>query len=118
MLDRLRSTRASMPAGGGTFALPHWPMAVVLRVLVVMGLFAIATVHLNLYVGESYDRIPTIGWLFLLTVVTAFVFAVALALRPHPLLALATASFAMSVLGGYLLTLFLPGGLFSFKEPG
>lgn len=88
------------------------------RAVVVVGLLVVGAVHLNLYAGEGYNHIPTIGWLFLLTVITAFVLAGASALSSHLLIGLAAASFAASVLGGYLLTLLLPAGLFSFKEPG
>ncbi|MHB8438201.1 MAG: hypothetical protein ACYDD4_03455 [Acidimicrobiales bacterium] len=83
-----------------------------------MGLLVIGAVHLNLYAGEGYSHIPTIGWLFLLTVITAFVLAAGSSLSSHALVGLSSAGFALSVLGGYLLTLFLPAGLFSFKEPG
>lgn len=89
-----------------------------LRWAAVGGLLVIGAVHLNLYAGESYDRIPTIGWLFLLTVVSAWALAAVMAVRPHLLTALLSAGFALSVLGGYVLTLLLPAGLFSFKEPG
>lgn len=96
--------------------MPH--TATVFRVIVVLGLLVIAGVHLNLYARESYNQIPTISWLFLLTVIVAFTLALVMGLKPHPLPALVSAGFAFGVLGGYLLTLFLPDGLFLFKEPG
>lgn len=75
-------------------------------------------VHLYLYAGEQYHEIPTVGPLFIMTGVVAAVFAVAVVVVRRPLLDLAAAGFALSVLGGYLLTLYLPNGLFLFKEPG
>jgi hypothetical protein len=90
-----------------------WPRVVGAVLLVV-----IALVHLNLYLREYYRQIPTVGWLFLLTVISAVALAAALFVRPGPVTALAASGFALSVLGGYLLTLWLPNGLFQFKEPG
>jgi hypothetical protein len=90
----------------------------VARAIVVAGLLVVGAVHLDLYAAEGYRRIPTIGWLFLLTVITSFGLAAANALSSHVLGRLASAAFVLSVLGGYLLTLLLPAGLFSFKEPG
>jgi hypothetical protein len=90
----------------------------VARGSVVVGLVVVAVVHLNLYLGEGYRHIPTIGWLFLLTVVSAFGLALATAVSSRPVLELAAAGLALGVLGGYVLTLALPMGLFSFREPG
>jgi hypothetical protein len=87
-------------------------------VVVVAGLLTTAAIHLNLYAGEDYDRIPTSGWLFLLTVITAFVLAVAVSLIPHPVVGLAVTGFSLGVLGGYVLSLLLPNGIFLFMEPG
>ncbi len=81
-------------------------------------LVVIAAVHLNLYAREDYDKIPTIDWLFLLTVVTSLALAVGLFVRPGWLTEISSALFVLSVLGGYLLTLYLPHGMFGFKEPG
>lgn len=77
-----------------------------------------AVVHLNLYTREQYHDIPTIGWLFLLTVISAALLAVGLVAVPGRLVDRSASLFAVSVLGGYLLTLLLPHGLFAFKEPG
>lgn len=80
-------------------------------------LAATAGIHLDLYL-TGYRSIPTIGWLFLLQVISAFALAVAnLALWPQALSRLAAAGgalFALSTLGGYLLSIWV--GLFGFRE--
>jgi hypothetical protein len=81
-------------------------------------LLVVAAVHLNLYAREDYDKIPTIGLLFLLTVISGVSLAVAVVLKPVGLIRASTGLFALSVLGGYVLSLTLPNGLFGFKEPG
>lgn len=80
-------------------------------------LAVVGAIHLNLYAGEDYREIPTIGRLFLVTVVTAFVLAVVVAGWPALWSWTLAGGFSLGVLGGYLLTLFLPDGLFGFKEP-
>jgi predicted lipoprotein with Yx(FWY)xxD motif len=59
-------------------------------------LIASAAIHLDLYL-TGYRSIPTIGWLFLLQVIAAFILAVAAA-----------------TLGGYILSVWM--GLFGYKE--
>jgi hypothetical protein len=81
-------------------------------------LIVVAAVHLNLYFRDDYDKIPVIGLLFLLTAISGVLLAVAVALKPVGLVHASTGLFALGVLGGYVLTLTLPDGLFSFKEPG
>ena len=81
-------------------------------------LLVVAAVHLNLYAREDYDKIPTIGLLFLLTVISGVLLAVAVVVKPVGLVLASVGLFALSVLGGYVLSLTLPNGLFSFKEPG
>lgn len=81
-------------------------------------LFVVTAIHLNLYLREDYNKIPTIGWLFLLTAVSGVVLAVGVLVRPRALTEAVAGLFAIGVLGAYLLTLLLPNGLFSFKEPG
>ena len=76
-------------------------------------LVASGAIHLDLYV-TGYRTIPTIGWLFLLQVIAAFALAAAIALTASPLAAAAGAGFAISTLGGYLLSLWV--GLFGFTE--
>jgi predicted lipoprotein with Yx(FWY)xxD motif len=76
-------------------------------------LVASGAIHLDLYL-TGYRTIPTIGWLFLLQVIAAFALAVAIPLTGNWLAAAAGAGFAVSVLGGYLLSLWF--GLFGFTE--
>jgi predicted lipoprotein with Yx(FWY)xxD motif len=76
-------------------------------------LIASGAIHLDLYV-TGYRTIPTIGPLFLLQVIAAFVLAIAIPLTGNWLVAAAGAGFAVSVLGGYLLSLWV--GLFGFTE--
>ncbi len=82
-------------------------------------LFATGAMHLDLYL-TGYRTIPTIGWLFLLQIITAFALALVilvLGLLQAPgsrLAALAGGLFALAVLGGYILSVWI--GLFGFKE--
>jgi len=69
-------------------------------------------IHLDLYL-TGYRTIPTIGWLFLLQVIAAFVLAAGVLLGSR-LAAAAGALFALSTLGGYLLSVWV--GLFNFRE--
>ncbi len=55
-----------------------------------------------------------IGWLFLLQVIAAFGLAAAVLVLPGRLSSAAAAGFALSTLGGYLLSVWI--GLFGFKE--
>ena len=91
-------------------------------VLLVAGsglLFATGAMHLDLYL-TGYRTIPTIGWLFLLQIITAFALALAvlvlglLQLPGSRLIALGGGVFALAVLGGYILSVWI--GLFGFKE--
>ncbi|MGN6676731.1 MAG: COG4315 family predicted lipoprotein, partial [Streptosporangiaceae bacterium] len=61
-----------------------------------------------------YRTIPTIGWLFLLQVIVGFVLSAAVLATGSRLAAAAGAGFALSTLGGYLLTVWI--GLFGFTE--
>jgi predicted lipoprotein with Yx(FWY)xxD motif len=102
---------------------PRWPTLDWRRgVLLVVGsglLIAAGAMHLDLYL-TGYRTIPTIGWLFLLQIITAFALALAvlvLGLLRAPgsrLVALAAAVFALAILGGYILAVWV--GLFGFKE--
>jgi predicted lipoprotein with Yx(FWY)xxD motif len=76
-------------------------------------LVASGAIHLDLYL-TGYRTIPTIGPLFLLQVIAAFVLAAAIAVTGSWLAAAAGAAFAVSTLGGYLLSLWV--GLFGFTE--
>jgi predicted lipoprotein with Yx(FWY)xxD motif len=75
-------------------------------------LIATGAMHLDLYL-TGYRTIPTIGWLFLLQVIAAFVLAAGVLLGSR-LAAAAGALFALSTLGGYLLSIWF--GLFNFRE--
>jgi predicted lipoprotein with Yx(FWY)xxD motif len=76
-------------------------------------LIAVGAIHLDLYL-TGYRSIPTIGWLFLLQVIVAFAAGVAVLATGSRLVAAAGAMFALSTLGGYLLSVWI--GLFGFKE--
>ncbi len=76
-------------------------------------LIASGAIHLDLYL-TGYRTIPTIGWLFLLQVIAAFALAILIPWTGSWLAAAAGAGFALSVLGGYLLSLRF--GLFGFTE--
>ena len=71
------------------------------------------SIHLDLYL-TGYRSIPTIGWLFLLQVISAYLLAVVIPLSRQPLAAAAGAGFGLATLGGYLLSLKV--GLFGFTE--
>jgi predicted lipoprotein with Yx(FWY)xxD motif len=116
-----RQTDSDIEQTVGVGAQPVWPgwVKVVLRVVGSGLLFATAAIHLDLYV-TGYRTIPTIGWLFLLQVIAAFGLAVAVLVIPSRfvvasrLAAAAGAGFALSTLGGYILSVWI--GLFGFKE--
>jgi len=72
-----------------------------------------AGIHLDLYL-TGYRSIPTIGWLFLVQFVVAFVLMGAVLVTHSWLAAAASAGFALSTLGAYLLAVWI--GLFGFKE--
>jgi len=97
---------------------PGW-LQVILRVVGSGLLFATGAIHLDLYL-TGYRTIPTIGWLFLLQVIAAFALALAVLaipgrfVIPSRVAAAVGALFALSVLGGYLLSVWI--GLFGFKE--
>jgi predicted lipoprotein with Yx(FWY)xxD motif len=76
-------------------------------------LIASGAIHLDLYL-TGYRTIPTIGWLFLLQVISAFGLAIAIPVTRHPLVAASGAAFGVATLGGYLLSLKV--GLFGFTE--
>jgi predicted lipoprotein with Yx(FWY)xxD motif len=76
-------------------------------------LAATGAIHLDLYL-TGYRSIPVIGWLFLLQVIAAFGLAAAVLVSGSRLAAAAGAGFALSTIGGYLLSVWI--GLFGFKE--
>ena len=76
-------------------------------------LVATGAVHLDLYL-TGYRTIPTIGWLFLLQVIAAFGLAALVVVTSARLVSAAAAGFALSTLGGYVLSVWV--GLFGFRE--
>jgi predicted lipoprotein with Yx(FWY)xxD motif len=84
-----------------------------LRVIGAGLLFATGAIHLDLYL-TGYRTIPTIGWLFLLQVITAFGLGLIILVSRSRLAAAAGAVFAIATLGGYLLSLRV--SLFGFRE--
>ena len=76
-------------------------------------LIASGAIHLDLYL-TGYNSIPTIGPLFLLQIISAFLLAVAIPLTGLRLAYAAGAGFGLATLGGYLLSLKV--GLFGFTE--
>ena len=76
-------------------------------------LIAAGAIHLDLYV-TGYNSIPTIGPLFLLQIIAAFLLAAAIPLTGLRLAYAAGAGFGLATLGGYLLS--LEAGLFGFTE--
>src|ERR1700719_1475120 len=86
---------------------------VTLRVAGAGLLIATGAIHLDLYL-TGYRTIPTIGWLFLLQVIAAFVLAVAVLVSGSRMVAAAGAGFAVASLGGYIASVW--AGLFGFTE--
>jgi len=76
-------------------------------------LIATAAIHLDLYL-TGYNSIPTIGPLFLFQVIAAFALGGLVLVTGSRLVAALGAGFALSTLGGYLLT--VQFGLFGFRE--
>ena len=100
-----------MPATGGWPGLDRRQLS--LRVMGAGLLLSTSAIHLDLYL-TGYRTIPTIGWLFLLQLITVFSLGVGvLALRSR-LVGAAGAVVALATLGGYLLSLRV--GLFGFRE--
>ena len=84
-----------------------------LRVAGALLLVVSACIHLGLYL-TGYRSIPTIGWLFLVQFLVAFILAIGALVTHSRLAAVAGAAFALSTLGCYLLAVWI--GLFGFKE--
>jgi len=88
-------------------------IGIALRLLGAGLLVATGAIHLDLYL-TGYRHIPTIGVLFLLQVIAAFLLGLLVLALARPVVALAGAGFAASTLGGYILSLWI--GLFGFNE--
>ena len=84
-----------------------------LRVAGALLLVVSAGIHLDLYL-TGYRSVPTIGWLFLVQFLVAFVLAIGALVTHSRLVAVAGAAFALSTLGCYLLAVWI--GLFGYKE--
>jgi predicted lipoprotein with Yx(FWY)xxD motif len=84
-----------------------------LRVAGALLLVVSAGIHLVLYL-TGYRSVPTIGWLFLVQFLVAFVLAIGALVTHSRLVAVAGAAFALSTLGCYLLAVW--SGLFGYKE--
>jgi hypothetical protein len=80
-------------------------------------LLVIGVVHLHLWL-DGYRHLPTIGPLFLVAVVSSALLAVVVSVRINPVIAVAAAAFAAGTLTANILSLWLPDGLFHFKEVG
>ena len=98
--------------GESTSEEPVW-QRVVLRVTGAGLLVATGAIHLDLYL-TGYRTIPTIGWLFLFQVIAAFGLGAIVLASGSRLASAAGAGFALSTLGGYLLSLRID--LFGFRE--
>jgi predicted lipoprotein with Yx(FWY)xxD motif len=88
-------------------------LRLLLRVVGAGLLIATAAIHLDLYL-TGYRTIPTIGPLFLFQVIAAFALGGLILVTRSRLVAALGAGFALSTLGGYLLT--VQFGLFGFRE--
>jgi predicted lipoprotein with Yx(FWY)xxD motif len=76
-------------------------------------LIATGSIHLDLYL-TGFRNVPIIGWLFLFQVIAAYGLAAIIVVSGSRLAAAAGALFALSTLGGYLLSVWV--GLFGFRE--
>ncbi len=88
-------------------------LGLLLRLIGAGLLLATGGIHLDLYL-TGYNTIPTISWLFLLQVIAALGVGLLVLVTGSRLAAAAGAAFALSTLGGYLLT--VQFGLFGFRE--
>ena len=107
-LPAMRASAQSKPRQHGL----SWQW-LVLRVIGAGLLVATAAIHLDLYL-TGYRTIPTIGWLILLQVISAFGLGAIVLVSDNRLASAAGAGFALATLGGYLLSLRI--GLFGFRE--
>ena len=100
--------------GAGSREVTGWRRSgLLLRILGAGLLWATAGLHLDLYL-TGYRTIPTISWLFLLQVIVGIGLGALVLVTGNRLVAAAGALFALSTLGGYLLS--VQFGLFGFRE--
>src|SRR5262245_8629415 len=97
----------------GTASGPGQTLRMLLRVGGAGLLIATASIHLDLYL-TGYRTIPTIGWLFLLQLITGFALGALILATGDRVIAAVGAFFALSTLGGYLIS--VQFGLFGFRE--
>ncbi len=109
--QQMRALRERSATRGPRGLSREWRLG--LRVAGAALLVATAAIHLDLYL-TGYRTIPTIGWLFLLQVISASVLAAAVLVSGSRLVSAAGAVFAVTTLGGYILSLWV--GLFGFTE--
>src|SRR5260370_28274851 len=76
-------------------------------------LTATASIHLDLYL-TGFRNVHIIGWLFLFQVIAGYGLAAIILVSGSRLAAAAGGLFALSTLGGYLLSVWV--GLFGFRE--
>src|SRR5260370_40324572 len=119
MTQRQSMTRPGTVRGAGRAArepaerpAPGWSTAI-LRLVGSGLLIATAAIRLDLYL-TGYRTIPTIGWLFLLQIIAGFALGGLMLVTGSRLVAALGAGFALSTLGGYLLT--VQFGLFGFRQ--
>jgi predicted lipoprotein with Yx(FWY)xxD motif len=109
----MKKTAPSRPQGDtGQRRITQW-QSLALRLAGAGLLVATGAIHLDLYL-TGYRTIPTIGWLFLLQIITAFALGLVVLAFGSRLAAAGGAGFAVATLGGYLLSLRI--GLFGFRE--
>jgi hypothetical protein len=75
-----------------------------------------ADIHFVLWHSVGYRHIPTIGPLFILQSVAGLLLGLLVVAVRRVWAAVVAAGFALSTVGGFLLTVLLPRGLFNYKE--
>ena len=112
-MDTVATTSVSMPIKAARRPLVLW-IATNLSMLTGAGLIAwTAGIHLDLWF-TGYDKIQTIGPLFLTQAIGGFVLALALVLVRRLLVALAGLAYMAATIGGLLISVNV--GLFGFQD--
>jgi hypothetical protein len=73
-----------------------------------------AVIHFHLWDSDGYNKIPTIGALFLMQAVVGAVWAIAASVLRHWLVVIGEAGFALSSAGGLIISVNV--GLFGWQE--
>jgi hypothetical protein len=76
--------------------------------------FVSAVLHFHLWASDGYDKIPTIGPLFLMQAIVGWVLSAATSALRHWALVLVEAGFALSTVGGLLISVNV--GLFGWQD--